>query len=137
MHGAFFYRNIMRMLADGDIVLRRFDDSYYEFSIEYKGHIEIIRFTDWQLEEIFPHGIPINYEEFRKNIIMYIEGEIRRKEEEQKRSEENKELANELLNTIRPYVEEFARKRGLRIDEMKAEGGATWGGVKIFFISDS
>jgi hypothetical protein len=110
-----FYQYMFKLAMEGVFKIKRYDAFDAEFDIEYKNHYERIRFIEWQLEEIFGGlKIPTSYEEFRREIMMYLENEIRRKEEEEKRKEENEKLANEVLNMI---------KTCLSLDKIKGKVG--------------
>jgi nucleotide-binding universal stress UspA family protein len=126
-----FHQYMLKMAVEGLIKIKRFDGYYGEFEVEYKDYHDVIRYEEWQLEEVFQNGIPTSYEEFKRSVIMYLEGEIRKKQEEARKKEENKKLANDLLNALKTYIEEYEKAKNIKV-KTKVEGGDTWGAITLY-----
>jgi hypothetical protein len=122
-----YCQNMLKMAVEGLIEIKRFDGYYGEFEIKYKGYHDIIRYEEWQLKEIFKNEIPtipVSYEEFKRRIIMYLEEQIRIKEEERRKKEINKKLGEDLLNFLKPYIEEYEKTKNIKVTP-KIEGEGT------------
>jgi hypothetical protein len=129
-----FNQYMLKMAVEGLIEIKRFDGYYGEFEIVYKGKEEyhdVIRYEEWQIKEIFGEKIPTSYETFKKNVVMYLEGEIRKKQEEERKKEGNMRIANDLLKHLEPYIEEYEKTKNIKV-KPKIEGGDTWSAITLY-----
>jgi cobalamin-dependent methionine synthase I len=88
---------LMRMHFEGLITLKELDIYDHEASFHYKDEVFHIDLAEWS----YP-----TYEEFKAELINWLEGEYSRIMDRKKRTEENRKLGDELSNWLVNVLEE-------------------------------
>jgi len=92
---------MFRLMLEGVFKIKRFDAYDAEFDLEFQGNYIRIRYDEWQLAEMsFQDGIPTSFDTFRKKVVEYLENEVKKRIEEERKKEESKKLAEEILNNV-------------------------------------